>query len=265
MFPLLGPEYSLQSSAQAVASALLTEVFGFASGLTGYSRRGLVDGSVALRFVSLAAPFALAGALCLGFVASNTKVLRVVYACLMLGLSVFLTFLPTEKELAAEAEENCAIEGNDGREPRSLIAADGRVFEYTTPPQSDVTSTAATALGGFLTGLLGVGVGEVVLPQLLRSCCMPMPVASGTSVAAVVATAFAAALVQFSSLAADTGGDIVAIVPWRLVAFTIPGVVLGGQIAPALAGRLPDTLIQRVAAIVFFIVGISFAAAAAKV
>ena len=28
------------------------------------------------------------------------------------------------------------------------------------------------------TGLLGVGVGEVVLPQLVRSCCMPLPLAA---------------------------------------------------------------------------------------
>ena len=43
IFPLLGPEYPLSSPAQAIASALLTEVFGFSSGLSGYARRGLVE------------------------------------------------------------------------------------------------------------------------------------------------------------------------------------------------------------------------------
>ena len=40
-FPLLGPEYPLDSAAASIASALLTEVFGFSSGLTGYAPRGL--------------------------------------------------------------------------------------------------------------------------------------------------------------------------------------------------------------------------------
>ena len=37
VFPLLGPDYPLDSAAAAVASALLTETFGFASGLGGRS------------------------------------------------------------------------------------------------------------------------------------------------------------------------------------------------------------------------------------
>ena len=36
-FPLLGPEYPLDSAAAAFNVALLTECFGFGSGLIGYS------------------------------------------------------------------------------------------------------------------------------------------------------------------------------------------------------------------------------------
>lgn len=261
IFPLLGPEYVLESSGQAIASALLTEVFGFASGLSGYLRRGLVDGSTAMQFIVFSAPSALVGAFCLSAVASNTQLLRAVYALLMLGLSAFLAVSPTESELARNAEEECEISPGD---TRSLAAADGRVFEYRALQQS-VAGNGATVFGGFLTGLLGVGVGEVVLPQLLQGCCMPMPVASGTSVATVVATAAAAALVQFANLAESSGGNVLECVPLRLVAFTIPGVLIGGQIAPALAGKLPDAVIQRVAAFVFLIVGLSFLIAAVQV
>lgn len=271
IFPLLGPEYPLQSSAQAIASALLTEAFGFSSGLSGFYRRGLVDRTIAVQFLTVSAPFALIGAFCLSEFAANTKVLRAVYSVLMICLSLFLAFSPTDAGLASVAEQECRIddEGADSNSEtsmaRSLIAADGRVFQYLKPPQSSPTSTAITAFGGFLTGLLGVGVGEVVLPQLVRKCCMPMPIASGTSVAVVLVTAAAAAVVQFGSLAGDTGGDILSVVPWRLVVFTIPGVLIGGQLAPALAGQLPDVLIQRVAAIVFFIVGLGFCVAALQV
>ena len=37
---------------------------------------------------------------------------------------------------------------------------------------------------------------QVVLPQLVKGCCMPLPLAAGTSVATVVITAAAAAIVQ---------------------------------------------------------------------
>jgi uncharacterized membrane protein YfcA len=93
---------------------------------------------------------------------------------------------------------------------------------------------------------------------------MPLPLAAGTSVAAVVLTAAAAAAVQFSELAASAGpGGAAAVVPWELVGFTVPGVLIGGQLAPLLAGRAPDRVIRGAAAAVFGVVGLAFAVKAA--
>ena len=96
-FPLLGPEYPLDSPAAAIASALLTEVFGFSSGLSGYARRGLVAWPVALQFAAVAVPLAFGGALCAGTVASYPGLLRIVYAALMLGLAVGALPLPRDQ------------------------------------------------------------------------------------------------------------------------------------------------------------------------
>ena len=52
-------------------------------------------------------------------------------------------------------------------------------------------------------------------------------------------------------------------VPWSLVCFTVPGVLVGGQIAPRLAGRLDDRQIERAAAALFAVVGAAFALKAA--
>ena len=117
------------------------------------------------------------------------------------------------------------------------------------PPGDKLTDGAATAGGAFLTGLLGVGVGEVVLPQISRD--RPLPQAAGTSVAVVAGTAAAAAVTQVAELDATE-------VPWELVRYTIPGVILGGQIAPRLAGRLDDRQIERAAAALFAVVGAAF-------
>ena len=220
VFPLLGPDYPLDSAAAAVASALLTETFGFASGLVGYARRDLVDWAVAREILAVAVPGALVGAVCAPSLAGDAQLLRAVYALLMLSLATDLA----------------------------------RRDRVAPPPGDKLTDGAATAGGAFLTGLLGVGVGEVVLPQISRD--RPLPQAAGTSVAVVAGTAAAAAVTQLAELDASE-------VPWELVRYTIPGVILGGQIAPRLAGRLDDRQIERAAAALFAVVGAAFALKAA--
>ena len=281
VFPLLGPDYPLASSGAALASALLTECFGFSSGLSGFARRGLVDWGIAGRFLVVSVPTALLGAICAKFVVGgNPALLQSLYALLMLGLAVYLTLSPRPDQIDLLAEEECALP-DDAEEAtttllfRSKIATDGTVFDYRAPASlltgtTPSASLVATMVGGSLTGLLGVGIGEVVLPQLVRSCCMPLPVAAGTSVAIVVTTALTAATVQFLTLAAGVVAEdttttlvegLVAVVPWNLVCYTIPGVLLGGQLAPFLASRgiFDDEAIENFAIALFGIVGLAFA------
>ena len=261
LFPLLGPEYPLDSAAAAIASALLTEVFGFSSGLSGYARRGLVAWPVVAKFAAVSVPLAFVGALCASTVASSPGLLRGVYSLLMLSLAAYLLFAPPPESLAELSEDECAIDdAEEDATPRTVVAADGRAFTYRLPSLGS-GNIGVTAGGSFLTGLLGVGVGEVLLPQLVRGCCMPLPLAAGTSVATVVFTAAAAALVQFATLAALSGdGDLASVVPWSLVRWTIPGVLIGGQCAPFIASRgwLSDESIERFAATLFATVGFAF-------
>ena len=344
-FPLLGDDYPLDSAAAAIATALLTEVFGFASGLIGYSRRGLVCWPVVLHFARISVPAAFAGAVCAGTVAHQPTLLRSVYSALMLSLSAMLLLsshdngnledggavelerlaaaITSEEATDASASSSTALQGAEPRHgPRSSSEAcggisgyaaraprrrtreqmvsftsetdgsrydgvhkaeglcsrmdletrdlsqhtdaAGRAHSYYQPPNSSASCLIATAAGGLLTGLLGVGIGEVVLPQLVRICRVPLPLAAGTSVACVVLTAAAAALVQLVALVASANGEVLHTIPWRLVCWTIPGVIIGGQIAPCIAGRrlLSDTTIERLAAVLFLIVGVAFAAKA---
>jgi len=266
IFPLF--DLSLSSPAASVASALLTEVFGFASGLTGYARRGLVDWETAGRFIIISAPSAFLGAKAVSILTGdsvNPIWLRGAYSLLMLSLCAFLTLAPRPDAIF---DEECDVpEDGDGEVLlRSKTTADGiTTYNYLRPKLSP-SSFVATVGGGSLTGLLGVGIGEVILPQLVRISCMPVPLAAGTSVAVVIATALTAACVQFLSLAesVSAGGSMVdglaEVVPWNLVKFTIPGVLLGGQIAPYLAGKgvFKDEEIETFAAGLFGFVGVAF-------
>ena len=92
-----------------------------------------------------------------------------------MSLASYLLLAPRPEAIALEVEEECIIDfDNEPRDVRFITTVDELV---------------ATVAEGSLTGLLGVGIGEVVLPQLVRGCCMPLPVSAGTSVAIVITTA----------------------------------------------------------------------------
>ena len=283
IFPLLGLQ--LHSPQQAVASALLTEVCGFASGLVGYSFRGLIDWGAARRYVVVSAPSALVGALLARFVCENVLALRLVYSALMIGLGVYLwvsghqSTSTTDKDASKAISINKASQTKDVESGASALSKkDGSSSAMKTQVSKNGEYTyldvelpntpslyAYTVFGSVLTGMLGVGIGEVVLPQLVRRQLMPLPVAAGTSVCVVVVTALTAAVVQFISLAHETlmDGNIdasVQVVPWELVVWTVPGVVVGGQLASYVASKriLKDEHVVRFASILFLSIGIAF-------
>lgn len=52
--------------------------------------------------------------------------------------------------------------------------------------------------------------------------------------------------------------------PWNLIVFIVPGVIIGGQLAPRLQGRLSQRTMEKTLAAVFGVVGITFAAISLK-
>ena len=68
------------------------------------------------------------------------------------------------------------------------------------------------------------------MPQLAKRNRVPMALASGTSVFVVIVVVASASFTQISALISQGG---LAAVPWSLVIYTIPGVVIGGQIGPS--------------------------------
>ena len=46
-------------------------------------------------------------------------------------------------------------------------------------------------------------------------------------------------------------------VPWNLVVYTIPGVLIGGQLGPWLQGRAPQQLMIRAYGWLFLMIGIA--------
>lgn len=77
----------------------------------------------------------------------------------------------------------------------------------------------ATFVGGLITGWTAIGVGEIVALYLLFFYRLKLDVAIGTGVAILAISSMAGFFFHLT-----IGG-----IPWGLLAFTVPGVILGGR------------------------------------
>ncbi len=249
-FPLLGPEYPMTTAA-AIGAALFTGVFGFSSGFLSYYRKGLIDFRSAVPFIGVAVPIAVIGALLLAVLKEHELLLKGSYAALMLALCpVILSHAPPPL-IDPTHPDNDPSRGN--RPIRRLTDRRGNTYVYRKPEQG-VRGGLFTALGAFLTGLLGVGMGEVIMPQLVKRNHVPVAVAAATSVFIVILTFIAASFTQVTALIA-TGG--VNAIPWNLVCYTVPGVIIGGQMGPMLQGRFAQSTMERFIALLFGLIGLT--------
>ncbi|MGI9381670.1 MAG: sulfite exporter TauE/SafE family protein [Methyloligellaceae bacterium] len=257
IFPLLGPEYPLSSTVAAIGTALLTETFGFSSGFIGYFRKGLIDYGTAWRFIRIAVPVAIVGALVAHLVADHFLILG--YAALMLILSLVMVFLhhqlaePVEAAVPNPAGSTVGAARADA-EMREIHARDGVVHRYRRPRIGPI-GAMVTSVGAFLTGMLSVGIGEVVMPQLTKRG-VPVGVAAATSVMAVIVTVALASFTQISKLIAEGG---LSAVPWNLVCYTIPAVIIGGQIGPRLQGKVDQHTMERAIGALFLVIAVAMA------
>ena len=252
VFPLLGPEYPLASAVAAIGVALLTQTFGFSSGVVGYYRKRLIDSRSTVPFLVVSVPVAIVGALFSREV--EPDLLKGVYALLMLILSVILIRGHDPVERTASPVAAPPVTASKDPEVRTVTARDGTVYAFTAPRHG--IGAAATAIGAFLTGMVSVGIGEVIMPQLVKRNRVPVPVAAATSVLIVVITGAVASVAQIPALIVEGGWRAV---PWNLVAYMIPGVTIGGQIGPHLQGRVAHHTMVRSIGVLFAVIGIAMA------
>lgn len=242
-FPLFGGPLT---PLQAVTIGLVTEVFGFSSTLSGYARAKLVDWRMGFRAIAWSAPFALAGGF-LAFLAPGRALLAVV-SVVLLGVGVVLLRSPSEyailKQEAGRPRSPDDVPG--AGEIRSLTDARGQAYRYRY--RHDGRRIGVVSAGGFLEGLVGFGVGVIGVAHLLLRRT-PVRVAVGTSSLIVLVTALTAVTPHVAEVVKNIG-----FAPWNILIMTVPAVLIGGQTAAVLAGRIdPDRLRKAFIALMFLL------------
>lgn len=250
VFPLLGPEYIIASPVAAIGVALITEAFGFTSGLIGYLRRHLIDFKVAKALIIIAVPSAMIGS----FLAEkiDPEILILLYASLMFILAYILLKRPSTKEKQKITQKTLAGDYSHFGHQRTIKDNDGKVYKYHLCHPG--RGRLFTGIGGFITGLMSVGIGEIVTPQLVKQCKIPVPVAAATSVFVIILTVAVASGTHIFTLVSEGGVEAV---PWHLVIFTVPGVIIGGQIGVRLQGRFSQDIMEKVFGVLFGMIGIA--------
>lgn len=231
VFPLLGHHLT---PVQAVEVSLVTEIFGFMSSVSAFWRAGFIDFQISLFAVALAAPLAIGGGLVSHLLPGN--ILLAVIGLALVGFGYLLVGESAEHNLV-EAD---GVAQPAGPEMKAHRDRQGRVYRYRL--LNDRWRASAAAFGGILQGLVGFSAGELsTVEQVLRG--MPVRIAAGNSHMIIFGAAIAAALTHLSVSAAQ-GTQV----PWNIIAACAPAVLIGGQFAGLLAGRIPQNILRMVLA-----------------
>ncbi len=230
----------------AIGTGLITEVFGFASGLFAYSRKSLIDYRLGMALLMVTIPMGLLGAYLAGVV--DPLYLKSILGVGLLALGVSFLRTPDHQQVLRLDQEI-----NTPAAPAAetvLVTADGEEIRYTVCNRTEGRIIAG--VGGLFMGMVSTGLGEMNGYFLLQRCRVPSKVAVATSVFVVAVTALIASSGHFVRFV-RTGGSVLDTVI-SLVTFTIPAVILGGQLGARLATRIPQKVLERSLGVLFVVV-----------
>ncbi len=234
----------------AIGVGLITEVFGFTSGVVAYLRRKLVDFQLAKSILVFSIPMATLGVLAANYVDSD--ILRGLFGVGLLAVAFGLLSAPAPVSASEAAKDLPSGDQHDDVAMTSLTSATGEVFRYRLGNKR--MGGLVSAAGGFFMGMISTGLGELNSYFLLQKCKIPSKVAVATSVFSVAFTALVAGTAHFISFV-SAGGDTLSTV-LNLVVFTVPGVVIGGQIGPYVATRISQHALEKTLGGLFVFVAI---------
>jgi uncharacterized membrane protein YfcA len=232
----------------AIGAALATEVAGFSSGLIAYYKAQLIDFKLAGNLLLFSIPGAVLGTIYSDLI--PPLVLKAIFGVglIFIGYQLFAAWRKEERE-KNEASFKKEFEKDFESE---LTDRDGKIYRYTICNKSIGRTFAA--IGGAFVGMISVGLAELQEYHLVARCKVPTPVAVGTSVFVVVITVFVASVGHFYEFAKE-GGEVLSLV-LNVIIFTVPGVIIGGQIGPKLQKIIPEDKMKVAISFAFLIIGV---------
>ena len=232
--------------ATAVGVALGTEMFGFGSGVVAHARAGAIDWKVVRLLVTASVPMAVVGSLLAGF--APEQALKLLLAFGLTGIALVFIRHHDAPTMTAEIASGEGVV--DPAFSSRIVLADQSVYEYEVCRPA-IGRTGA-GIGGLFVGLISTGLGEANSYTLVQRCRIPPRVAVAVSVTTVAITALAAAVAHAVGFLSNPAADYSLI--GALLIFTVPGVLIGGQLGPFVLGRLNEKTLLRSLGWLFLVV-----------
>lgn len=232
----------------AIGTGLITEVFGFASGLYAYRRKRLIDYKLGTALLVVTIPMALLGTWLSGIIDPNLLKIALGIGLLAIGANFLRT--PAHEEVHRLDQQTQTFDSPGMK--RCIVTASGEEICYQVCNRTEGRLIAG--IGSLFMGMVSTGLGEMNGFYLLRRCRVPARVAVATSVFVVAITALVASTGHFVRFV-QSGGDSITIV-LSLVIFTAPGVVIGGQLGSMVASRIPQQVLERALGVLFILVSL---------
>ncbi len=233
----------------AIGTGLITEVFGFASGLSAYARKRLIDYRLGLALLVVTIPMALLGTLAANWV--EPDILKVVLGVGLFAVAISFLRTPEHRDVAL-LDHAIKQEYGDEKGETCLITRENEKICYTVCNRTEGRLIAG--VGGLFVGLISTGLGELNGFFLLQRCRVPSRVSVATSVFIVALTALAASTGHFIRFA-RTGGEVLSTV-LSIVIFTVPGVILGAQLGSKVSSHIPQKVMERGLGVLFILVAV---------
>ncbi|MEA3336291.1 MAG: sulfite exporter TauE/SafE family protein [Chloroflexota bacterium] len=233
----------------AIGVGLITEVFGFISGLYAYVKKRLIDYRLGLSLLVVTIPLALIGTWVAGYV--DSEILKVILGVGLFAIALSFLRAPDHRDVVIMDDVIEDEYGGDKAET-CLVTSDGEQICYTVCNKNE--GRLISGVGGLFVGMISTGLGELNGYFLLQRCRVPSAVSVATSVFVVAFTALAAAtghLAQF--LQADS--EVMALV-LSIVIFTVPGVIIGAQAGSRVARRISQHTLERALGVLFILVAV---------
>ena len=232
----------------AIGTALLTELFGFSSGLVAYLRSKLIDFKLGRDILKFSIPAAIIGTLVSSYVPSDFLKALFGVGILYIGIQIYRSYI---KEISEQGSG--PVHAAEGVYETTLVDSRNHVFQYNycNRPRARLFGF----IGGAFVGLISVGLGELLDYHLVSKCKVPTPVAVGTAIFCVVITVLIASTGHFYEFFFNSEADLMQQVV-NVVTFTIPGVLIGGQLGPRLQKVLPEKYLKVGLSVLFAFIGI---------
>lgn len=201
--------------------ALLTMIFGFGSGVVKNVKQKTINWYVVKEYLKITIPAGICGTLLVPFAPAQVLII------------IFASFV--------------------------FIYGSSTIYRYYNARAEDVESHETiywtrAALAGFLKGLIATGLGKLILPGILGHKKIQSPAeAVGSTIAIIFVVNIVAVLFRlnasFISVLSLQAHTILNIMLW-----VAPGVLIGGQIGPAIAKRLPFLYMKVYVGVVLILV-----------